>query len=275
MPRPPVRDDPPAATTRRWRCRLLHPPEGKNQVALRLVTLAMQAQERRDHGGVAVLHVLGCRARSRSRLSRPARRGRSSNRTRSASTTSIWHRNRIGFSEGVPAARIRTTRFCLRGSGPRSSISCGAKPPSSSRFRIASVPVLTLPRGVSVVLISISSFSISRPSARSSAEAAGIGAWASRIRDTERKNSRTMTVGKYLRSMCHCTSVACAVDARSCTNSTRQSRLRVDRKPRSGTQHCQQSRRKERRLPSKMSCNQRCQRSRDRRANLATHIHGA
>ena len=31
----------------------------------------------------------------------------------------MWQRNRTGFSVGAPAARKRTTRFCLRGSGPR------------------------------------------------------------------------------------------------------------------------------------------------------------
>ena len=90
----------------------------------------------------------------------------------------MWQRNSTGFSSGVPAARSLTTRFCLRGSGPNSSTSSAAKPASIRRFRIAAVASVTLPRSVSVVLISISSFKMERASARSSGEVAGIGLWA-------------------------------------------------------------------------------------------------
>src|SRR6185437_226380 len=85
----------------------------------------------------------------------------------------MWQMKRTGFSVAGPAARIRTTRFILFGSGPSRCTSSVEKPASRKRFSIALVAAVTLPLGVSVVLISMSCLKMSRASAFSAGDVVG------------------------------------------------------------------------------------------------------
>ena len=79
----------------------------------------------------------------------------------------------MGFCEVGEAARMRTIKFILLGSGPRRCMSSGAKPASRKRFCMALAAAVTLPLGVSVVLISMSCLKMSRASARWAGDAVG------------------------------------------------------------------------------------------------------
>ena len=152
--------------------------EGEDQVAFGLVAFAVQAQEGGDQGGVGVLHVLGAAPVEVAVL--------------------LDKLKRIGVpvgAQGLDHVHVAEEEHGLlrragrrRGCGPpgsacadrgRASLtSSRAKPASRKRFCMAAVPAVTLPFGVSVVLISMSCLKISLASARSAAIRARIEGWA-------------------------------------------------------------------------------------------------
>src|SRR5262249_40796575 len=98
---------------------------------------------------------------------------------------------------------MRTMRFILFGSGPSRCMSSGANPASRKRLCMASAAAVTLPFGVSVVLISISCLKMSRASARSAAETGGNELCPKRGRLKKTRNpAKAERMGKNVECMC-------------------------------------------------------------------------
>ena len=126
----------------------------QDDVAIRLVSLAFEANERGHQDGVVDLHVLSAAAIEVAVLfDKLERIGGPILAPRFHDIQVADDQDRLQARGPVP--RYRATRLPLRSFGPRTLTSCGANPAASSRLAIASAATVVLPTE-SVVLISMS-----------------------------------------------------------------------------------------------------------------------